>query len=113
MLSDARYSLTDLGQYRWPFPGVIWGISPFQNYYQGLQGSIETHSHSGALIQGMPPGMPIQAWHRGTYTPRRAGDGWSASLTEADDGVSENWHRVSPLEGGGMGKAWKASRTGR
>ena len=99
MLSDARYSLTDLGQYRWPFPGVIWGLRPFQNYYQGLQGSIEKHSHSGALTQGMPPGMPIQAWARGTYTPRRVDDGWSASLTEADDGVAEEWHRVSPLEG--------------
>ena len=97
MLSDARFSLTDLGQYRWPFPGVIWGIRPFENYYQGLQGSIDSHSHRGQLVQGMPLGIPLRAWHQGTYTPGRADGGWSASLAEADDGVSDNWHRVSPL----------------
>ena len=96
MLSDARYSLTDLSQYRWPFPGMMWGIGA-QNYYQGLRGSVGSHAHVGAFEQSMMPGTPVGAWHQGKFALSRRQGAWAVSLANAEDGLSSDWHRASPV----------------
>ena len=96
-LSDARHSLTDLSRYRWPFPGMIWGLGAFDSYYQTLQGSSDRHSHSGVFIQGVPAGTPIHAWHDGELIGGLRRNDWTVSLTQTGDGKQGDWHHVFPV----------------
>lgn len=100
MLSDARYSLTDISQYRWPFPGMMWGLGSSYTYYQGLQGSAEAPTHVGAFIQDVIPGTPVHAWHQGKFELTLGGDGWGISLGDTGDGRPSTWHRISPFDYG-------------
>ncbi len=98
MLSDARYSLTDIDIYRWPFPGRLWGLGFLSTYYQGLQGSPDDPNHHGAFDQGMPRLTPVHAWHTGKLTVEYRGFDWVASISNAVDGDSIAWHRVLHLD---------------
>lgn len=98
MLSDARYSLTNVDLYRWPFPGRLWGLGFLSTYYQGLQGSREDPNHHGAFDQGMPLLTPLYAWHTGKLSVEYRGFDWIASIAEAADGESLSWHRALHLD---------------
>ena len=67
MLSDARYSLTDLSRHRWPFPGMMWGLGPSYTYYQGLEGSVERPARVGTFKQDVIRGTSVYAWHQGNF----------------------------------------------
>ncbi|MCI0437650.1 MAG: cellulase family glycosylhydrolase [Chloroflexi bacterium] len=97
MLSDGRYSLTALTQYRWPFPGMLWGIGPVNHYYQALGGTPDNHEHIGYFSQTMPSNTPLSAWHDGTIVPSARNGVWQIALSDTEDGRGTSWHQVSPL----------------
>ncbi len=99
MLSDARYSLTSLYDYNYPFEGILWGLGPFDSYFQGLRGTISSHLHGAAYQQSMPSDTPVVAWHRGSLGLALRNTEWTASLDDTKDERSADWHQVSPLTG--------------
>jgi outer membrane biosynthesis protein TonB len=97
MLSDARYTLTDVARYRWPFPGIIWGLGGHSTYYQGLQSDVENVYHHGAFDQNLPLDTPVHAWQGGILGVEFRGFDWVVVLRDADDGLSQEFHRALHL----------------
>lgn len=83
VLSDARYTLTDVSQYRWPFPNQLWQQGSRQTYWQSLQGSLtERPVHHGGIDLGMPKHTPIHAWERGTLSMADRGSDKAVKLSD-------------------------------
>jgi hypothetical protein len=100
MLSDARYSLTNVEKYAWPFPGVLWGEGWASTYYQGLQGSYPDILHHGAWDLGMPLGYSLQAWAGGTLDVAWRQFDWATYIADADDGYDFRWHTGLHVDNG-------------
>ncbi len=66
ILSDAALPLTDLTQFRWPFPTLLWGEGSRYSWQQSLQGGLDSTYHHGAIDIGMPRGTPVHAYSDGT-----------------------------------------------
>ncbi|MCH7626145.1 MAG: cellulase family glycosylhydrolase, partial [Chloroflexi bacterium] len=97
MLSDARFSLTDLTQYSYPFPGTVWGLGALNSYYQGLSGTGGKLRHRAYFRQAMPSGLDFRAWRQGVLQLGLK-EGWEFSITDARDGLSNDWHFAAPFE---------------
>ena len=100
MLSDAKYTLTDLTQYRWPYPDLLWQGGSNTTYWQGIQGTFGVDAfHHGALDFGMPERTPIYAWARGELRGIDRGIDWAIWLDDAEDGRSgKSAHRILHLD---------------
>ena len=95
MLSDARHTLTDPTQYRWPFPGYLWGLGPVNRFFQGIVGSTDSHSHVDGFEQSMPSDTPVNAWTEGEFALSFSGGGeWAVALRDTPDGEGSAWHRA-------------------
>lgn len=90
LLSDARYTMTDVSRYRWPFPNLIWGEGGNVVYWQGLGGMEGNRPknlwHHGGFDQGLPFNTPFHMWHGGVFDPGDRGFDRTISLKPADDG---------------------------
>ena len=77
LLSDARYTMTAVAQYRWPFPDLVWGEGGHVTYWQGLQGEPGAMYHHG----GVDVGVPLATLHRPARLAGFAPAPWAPSAT--------------------------------
>lgn len=99
VLSDSRYTMTDLTSYRWPFPNLLWEQGSHVTYPVGLQiGDNGLYHHRGMDI-GMPKDTRITAWTTGILNGLNRGYDNTAWLTNTADGRSERGqHQVLHLD---------------
>lgn len=98
MVSDARYSLTDLTSYHWPFPGMLWGQGHSIRHYQSLRVNEGKHFHDASFTQTVPANTAFNTWYSGTLSASWLRTGWAVSLAETVDEYSPKWHTVSILD---------------
>jgi hypothetical protein len=72
-LSDARYTMTAVSQYQWPFPNLLWQEGSHAVYSQGLQREDGRLYHYGGVGIGMPRHSAVHAWTSGVFRARDRG----------------------------------------
>jgi DNA-binding beta-propeller fold protein YncE len=100
VLSDAGYTLTDVSQFQWPFPNLLWQEGFDATYSRGLQGdrNAPRRSHSG-LSLGMPKHTVVGAWTGGELVRQGENASWSIRIAPPSElGHGVPWLSLHDLE---------------